>query len=204
MPPKFLYFDLGNVLLLFDHHLMCRQMAEVAGIEAERVWRVIFDEGLEKRFETGEISAREFYDSFCRQTGTRPDYDALAYAASAIFEPNAPMMPVLARLSAVGHRLGLLSNICETHWAYCASGRYEWLPGIFDVLSLSYQIGAMKPNVKIFEVAAQRAGVAPGEIFYTDDIAGHVAGALAAGYDAVQYTTTPALLDELAARGIRV
>ena len=31
--PKFLYFDLGRVLLHFSIERMCRQMADVAGIE---------------------------------------------------------------------------------------------------------------------------------------------------------------------------
>ena len=39
MPPKFIYFDLGNVLLRFDHELACRQMAAVAGTTPELVPR---------------------------------------------------------------------------------------------------------------------------------------------------------------------
>ena len=47
------------------------------------------------------------------------------------------------------------------------------------------------------------AGVAPQDIFFTDDIPGHVEGARRAGFDAVQYTTTPQLVNDLHDRGVR-
>jgi putative hydrolase of the HAD superfamily len=65
--PQFLYFDLGNVLLWFDHHLAARQMAAVAGVAEERVWRLVFEGELEQRYEAGEIGDREFYEIFCRE-----------------------------------------------------------------------------------------------------------------------------------------
>jgi putative hydrolase of the HAD superfamily len=202
-PPEFLYFDLGNVLLYFDHHLACRQMAAVSGVPADRIWDVIFESGLELLYEAGAVGSQEFHERFCRETDSHPDYDALAHAASAIFEVNLPMKALLAHLSAAGHRLGLLSNTNPIHWAYVAGGRYGMIPEVFEQVVLSYEVGAIKPDARIFRHAAELAGAPPERIFYVDDVAGHVAGARAVGIDAVQYTTTPALADELLRRGIR-
>jgi HAD superfamily hydrolase (TIGR01509 family) len=69
--------------------------------------------------------------------------------------------------------------------------------------ALSYRIGACKPDVAIFRRAAELAGQRPQDIFFTDDLAENVAGAKAAGFDAVQYTSTPQLVAELRQRGIR-
>jgi len=203
MPPSLLYFDLGNVLLYFSHEQGCRQMALVAGVEVVRVREALCDADLQARYERGELTSRQFYDVFCQRTGTRPDYDALALAAGAIFSVNVPMKAVVTQLSAAGQRLGLLSNTCDVHWNYLANGRFSTIPELFDVVALSNRIGAVKPEPKIFQAAAELAGVAPGEIFFTDDIPGHVAAARAAGFDAVQYTTTPALVAELRQRGVR-
>ncbi len=202
MQPRFLYFDLGNVLLKFDHHLAARQMGEVAGVPAEKVWEIVFASDLELRYEAGEIGDREFYEIFCRHSETRPDYDALLLAGSAIFTPNVSIFPVVAALDAAGYRLGILSNTCPGHWAYCSDGRYGLVSRSFEVFALSYEIGACKPSAKIFQAAAKLAGVAPEEIFFVDDIARHVEGARAAGFDAVQYTTTPALIADLRKRGV--
>jgi putative hydrolase of the HAD superfamily len=202
MGVKFLYFDLGMVMLTFSVERMCRQMAEVAGVAATQVSQIIFDSDLQQRYERGEITSREFYEAFCRATGTRPDYDRLSFAAADIFEINGSMVPVVAQLRQAGHRLGILSNTCESHWQYCFR-RFRLLGEAFSVFALSYELKAMKPNAAIFLAAARLAGVRPDEIFFCDDIAGHVAGARAAGLDAVQYTSTPDLVGELRKRGIR-
>jgi HAD superfamily hydrolase (TIGR01509 family) len=202
MSVKFLYFDLGMVLLNFSVEQMCRQMAEAAGITPTQVSQIIFDGDLQQRYERGEISSREFYEEFCRASGARPDYDRLASAASEIFELNGSMVPIVAQLRQAGYRLGILSNTCEHHWQHCFR-RFRLLGETFSVFALSYELKAMKPDAAIFLAAARLAGVQPGEIFFCDDIAGHVAGARAAGIDAVQYTTTPELVAELRKRGIR-
>ncbi len=202
MAINFIYFDLGNVLLRFDHRRACRQMAEVAGAPADAVWDVIFETGLNRRYELGEITSREFYDEFCRKIGSRPEFDALALAGSAMFELNVSARAVLGQLAAGGHRVGLLSNTNEMHWNYFTDGRYGMIPDIFDHCVLSFQVHSMKPDRMIFDEAARRAGVPSSEIFYVDDIQMHVEGARAAGFDAVQYTTTSKLVDDLHERGV--
>jgi putative hydrolase of the HAD superfamily len=199
----FIYFDMGNVLLLFDHLLGCSQMSAVSGVPAEQVRSTLFDTGLELRYEAGELSTREFYDAFCEQTGAKPDYQALLRAAGDIFTVNASIIPVVGGLRAAGYRLGLLSNTCEAHWQYIQQYRYSVISEVFDVITLSYEVQAMKPDRKIFIAAAEKAGVPPEEIFFTDDVAGHVAGARAAGFDAEQYTTTPELVRQLRKRGLQ-
>ena len=203
MAVKFLYFDLGNVLLLFDQHKACRQMAEVAGVSEETVRNVIFETDLSRRYELGNVTSRDFYEEFCEKTGTRADYDALCLAGSAMFDVNVTARAVLAGVVAAGFRLGLLSNTNEMHWNYFTDGRYGMIPDAFEVCVLSFQVHAMKPDPAIYEKAAEMAGVEPKEIFYVDDIAGHVEAARAVGFDAVQYTTTPKLVDDLRERGVR-
>ena len=179
--PSFLYFDLGNVLLRFDHQQACRQMGALAGIAAEKVWDTVFASGLELRYEAGEFDDRGFYDIFCSQTGSQPDFEALLLAGSAIFTPNTSIFPVVGALDAADYRLGILSNTCPAHWAYCRAGRYGLIDRAFDVYALSYELGACKPSPKIFEGAARLAGVPSEEIFFVDDIAGHVAGRASRG-----------------------
>lgn len=203
MVPKFIYFDLGNVLLYFDHALSSRQMAAAAGLTESQVREAVFDSGLQWDYEEGKLTSRQFFEEFCRRTNTRPDYEALSYAAGAIFRVNESIKPVLTQLYASGIPLGLLSNTCEMHWDYFASGRYSLIPEVFSAVALSFRIGAMKPEPKIYAAAAELAGVRPEEIFFMDDTAGHVAGARAFGFDAVQYTDTPTLVRDLHERGVR-
>jgi putative hydrolase of the HAD superfamily len=202
MRPKFLYFDLGKVLVDFSVDQMLRQMAAVAGIAPQRVRETIFDGGLMREHECGRLSSREFYEAFCAAAGSRPDFARLSAAAAEIFTLNLPMLPLVAQLRQAGHAMGILSNTCETHWPYCRR-RYRIVAEGFAVHALSYRIGAMKPDAAIFQAAAGLCGHRPEEIFFVDDLPGHVAGARAAGFDAVQFTTAEALSAELRRRGIR-
>ena len=99
-----------------------------------------------------------------------------------------------------GHRLGVLSNTCAAHWNYCLP-RYTLLRK-FEVYALSFEIGAMKPDPTTYRAAADLAGAAPEEIFFTDDRPENVEAALAAGYDAVPFTTAARLADDLRRRGV--
>jgi len=204
MTPQFLFFDVGNVLLFFDHHQACRQIAELVEQDEQRIWDLLFESDFELQYERGEISTDEFYEKFCDSIGKRPSIDAFSLACSAIFRVNPAVHAIAAQLHVMGHRLGLLSNTSEMHWNYFSDGRYDIIPRIFEVAVLSFEVGAIKPDPKIYQAAAERSGVAPGEIFFVDDIAGHVEGAREAGLDAVQYTSPSALVADLRKREIRI
>ncbi len=184
-------------------------MAQVASSEEKRlsaddVWKIVFSGTLEQEYEAGKIATEQFYETFCRETQTRPDFDALSAAASEIFSLNVSMKPVLAALARAHHPLGLLSNTNEIHWRYVSSGRYSLIPEAFDVVALSFELGCVKPEPAIFRRAVELAGVQPEEIFYVDDTPEHVAAAKEIGIDGVVYTSTPLLVQELRARGIRL
>ena len=201
-PPRFLYFDLGKVLIDFSVERLLRQVGAAAGIGAERAHDVLFADGLMTRFECGRTDSRGLYDALCREAGTRLDYDSLLKAATDIFELNSAVLPLVAQLGQTGRPMGILSNTCEIHWEHCFS-HYRIVREEFSVYALSYQIGAVKPDAAIFRAAAELAGHRPENIFFVDDRPEHVAGARGAGFDAVQFTTTAALAGELRKRGVR-
>jgi glucose-1-phosphatase len=199
--PKFVYFDLGKVIVNFDMEQMCRQMAAAVNVDPQRVFSALFDGDLHSRYELGQLSRQEFHESFCRAAGGQADGAALAAAGNEIFELNASIVPVIGQLHAAGFRLGILSNTSEAHWEHCLC-RYRILGELFSVYALSFRIRAAKPSAEMVQAAAALAGVRPQEIFYLDDMPGHIAGAQAVGFDACQYTTTPRLAAELRRRGV--
>jgi putative hydrolase of the HAD superfamily len=202
-PPRFLYFDLGNVLLRFDHRVACRQMAAVAGLAPELVWQVSFQGDLFERYELGDVTSDEYYALFCERTRSAPDRDELLLAASDIFHLNVPTAAIVTQLKLAGQRLGILSNTNEAHWNFVSDGRFRLLTDGWEQFALSFRLGAMKPDPAIYRAAAELADVAPEEVFFVDDRPENVAGALAAGFDAVPFTTAAALAAELHRRGVR-
>jgi FMN phosphatase YigB (HAD superfamily) len=202
MCPQFLYFDLGKVLVDFSVEQMLQKMAEVSDTTPERVREALIAGGLQADFETGRITTRQFYEGFYRQIGTRPAASALLRAGTESFCLNLSLLPVVAHLQEAGCHLGILSNTCESHWEYCFQN-YRIVAESFQAYALSYRIGVTKPNPRIYRAAAEIAGCKPQDIFFTDDISGHVDAARQAGFDAVVYTSTPQLVAELRRRGVR-
>jgi putative hydrolase of the HAD superfamily len=202
MRPKFIYFDLGNVLLRFDRQRQIRQMAEAAGTTPEKAKAAFFKTGIYEASERGELTTEQMFERFCAELGVECNLVRLRHAVNDIFWPNFSMIPVISALWSAGWRLGILSNTCASHWEFASDDRYSYLSNCFEVLALSYEVGVMKPDHRIYEAAAEKAGVAPDEILFTDDLAENVAGAREASFDAVVYSTTAAFVRELRSRGV--
>ena len=201
LPPRFLYFDMGNVLLGFDHEVGCRQMAEAAGVSPEKMRRIVFESDLLERYERGDVDSEQFYEIVSEQVGARPDRDRFAHAAGDIFTFRPEMAAITSQLRFAGWRIGVLSNTNDFHW------RHVWqtyaILRTFHVYALSFELRSLKPEPEIYKLAAEASGCTPQQIFFTDDRPENVAAATAAGYDAVLFRGAQELAADLRARGVR-
>jgi FMN phosphatase YigB (HAD superfamily) len=98
MPPRFIYFDMGNVLFHFSHERQAAQVGQVAGVKAADVFELFYrnyrhQTGLHWAAERGETPPAEFHARFCDATGTRPDRTAFDMASNDIFWPNHSIAP---------------------------------------------------------------------------------------------------------------
>ncbi len=198
----FLYFDLGNVLLRFDHRRACHQLARVTGVSSDRIWDAVFAGGLESAFERGELSREEFAQALADELDCPVgDLAGWEWAVADIFEPMEGMADLVADLHRADLRLGLLSNTNIVHWEF-VSENYPWLVECFERHVLSYRVGTMKPYLAIYEAAERLAGCRPDEIFFVDDRLENVAVARGRGWDAVRFESPEQLRRELTVRGL--
>lgn len=202
--PEFVFFDLGNVLFAFDRDRAFRQMAAVCGATTEAVAEAVLGGGLQADMEAGRIDWPGFHAEFGHRTGTASDPAALALAASDMFTLRADMIPVLASLERIGCPFGILSNTCGIHWDHLRAGGWAPLTGAVSRIILSHEVGAAKPDRRIFAAAEAAAGVPAERIFFTDDLPEHVAGARAAGWDAELFTSACGLIAALHDRGLNL
>jgi len=70
--------------------------------------------------------------------------------------------------------------------------------GVFDALVMSYQVGVRKPMREIFDHAASVAGVPPEACLLVDDLSANCAGAVSAGWRAVEFKDTRAAVAQVA------
>lgn len=92
--------------------------------------------------------------------------------------------------------VGLLSNISSR-----ARLDERFLPGeldrVFDDVVVSGDVGVIKPQPEIYEIACARLGVLPEECVLIDDMPGFCEGARAVGMHAIQFTTNKQALSDL-------
>lgn len=193
-----IFFDLGNVLIFFDHQKMCQQIADYTGLPFAIVQEVMHQYG--DLYERGHIDSLKIYETLCQFSSKKLQFETLMHAVSDIFQPNDPVIAIAMEIKRRGHRLFLLSNTCEAHFDF-ASAHFPFLKH-FDGLVLSYQVGARKPEKAIYEKALTIAGCRNEECFYTDDILPYVESARSLQIDAEQYTTPKELTHHLNTRGI--
>jgi FMN phosphatase YigB (HAD superfamily) len=198
---QFVFFDLGNVILNFSHELTCRQIAELAKVDAGVVRQILFDRELQSRYETGMISSAELHEIFSAETDSNTSLGDFLEAGSDIFDLNVDIAPLITGLSSAGTPIGILSNTCEAHW-HLIQRKYRIVRDCFPINVLSYQEHSMKPDPGIYRSAIEATGLEARQIFFMDDREENVRGARAAGIDAVQFQSANRLISELLFRGI--
>jgi putative hydrolase of the HAD superfamily len=196
---KTVYFDLGNVLFFFSHAKMLGQISRCCGLPKEEVKRLMIDEHLQESYEMGKIDSQGLYRFFRSRSTKQFSLHEFIDALSDIFTPNEALWPTVERLKEEGLRLLLISNTCESHYNRVYS-HYPILR-LFDQKILSFEVGCMKPDSRIFKKALALSECPHSECFYTDDIPEYVSGARKAGLDTELYTDVPSLQRHLINRG---
>ena len=203
--PIAIYFDLGNVLLTFDHLRACSQIAVTCGLTTDRVRACLFEgDGLQLAYERGEVTSKEFCDRFRSHVDAIVADEELLLAGSDMFAQNTAILPIAAHLNSSGYDLGILSNTCEAHWQFVTDGKYDVLELFRGPVVLSYEVRSMKPDPAIYRAAIDAVDCEPAEIFFTDDRPENVEAAREAGMDAVIFSSVEQLASEFSRRGIEI
>jgi glucose-1-phosphatase len=199
--PRFVYFDLGNVLCLFDHEISTRNMAKAFGVEPKLIRSIVYESDLEFRYEIGEVTSEEFVEeiiSALHKSNVRfdasPTSDKVLHAASDMFRPNVSILPCLQAVAESGIPFGILSNTNQAHWEWIARQQYPTLAFPFAPIVLSYEIEQMKPSPAIYQAATNLCGFEPWEIFFIDDRADNIEAANVFGWKTYQYGLAEELL----------
>jgi len=203
---KLFTFDLGNVILPFEHRQIADKLYDRAGkkegFTADDIFAYLFepDSGSINDYEEGLISSYEFYldlrDRFRLQMG----FDEFAAIWNNIFWENSEVNEVIVYLKARGFPLFLLSNTNELHFTHVIE-RYP-IVHLMDEWILSFEVGAKKPKRRIYDAIFEKMDVRKEEVFYIDDVEEYVEGARAMGMKGLVFREAADLWKALQAEGL--
>jgi putative hydrolase of the HAD superfamily len=189
-----LLLDFGGVLTtnVFDSF---RDFCVAEGLEPDAVKRLFRDQPrareLVRSLETGDLSEDEFGERF----GELLEIEDRTLLVDRMFDglrEDERMINAVRRARTQGIRTGLVSNSM-------GAGRYDRaaFPELFDGVVISGEVGIHKPQPEIFMLGAERAGVAPEDCVFVDDLRENCAGAEAVGMTAVLHRGPDTTLPEL-------
>lgn len=203
--PLGVVFDIGGVLLSFDHMKACKAIGARCAMSAEEVYERVFTSGLEASYDRG-MPTGEFYGEVSKRLAIKAPFDVppdeFGLLWSDIFEENPGIEEVVRTLSGMV-RLFILSNTNPLHYEF-AAGRFPFLNDCFEAAFLSYEIGEGKPSPVIYRTVVEKTGLKPEELFYIDDREEHVEAAKALGIRSLRFTSIEALKERLKGLGLGV
>ncbi|MCM8796917.1 MAG: HAD family phosphatase [Candidatus Omnitrophica bacterium] len=201
---KGIIFDLGNVLIDFDHRIAAERISCFSDKNAEDIYNLFFDSALTATFEKGKISPQDFFLSLKQMLNLNIDYQTFLPIWNEIFfltQKNQAVYQLAKGLKSRYHT-ALLSNINKLHFEYLKDKFTVF--DAFHRLFTSYELGYRKPEPEIYEKALGLLGLAPEECFYTDDRQELVEAALKMGINAFVFSNVAKLKESLAETGINV
>ena len=192
---KAVIFDFGNVICGFEYDLFLERLRRWSALPVETLREKIFGSGAHRRFERGDIDTTAFHRFVESATGAKIPEEAFAEAFIDIFTPLEEVCSIIRELKGKT-RLGLLSNTNELHFARCI--RPIPVFPLFDSITLSYEVGALKPEEAIYHDALKKLSFSSCECVFIDDIPAYVEGAKAIGMQGIRFETPEQLRADLA------
>lgn len=192
-------FDFGNVICSFDVEIFLAKLHERSGVGVETLRDRVYGSGLHSRYERGVISSKEFHREVVSRIGADVPVEELAEQFSDIFTPLESTHALIRALKGK-YRLGLLSNTNE--WHFLRRIREEPVFPLFDAVTLSFEVGALKPEPEIYRDALRKLSLPPEACVFIDDIGRYAEGAAALGIRGIRYTGHAELLRELSGLGV--
>jgi glucose-1-phosphatase len=199
---KVLLFDLGRVLVDFDHLRAAQRIAAFCSKTPDQIYDLFFESGVTAAFEAGKITPEDFYLQVKQMLDLKLSYGSFEPIWNDIFFLSAKNRSVfsLANSLRTHYKTALLSNINILHYEYLKKNFPIF--GAFDRIFLSFQLGLIKPDKKIYNLVIQELGVSPEEIFYTDDRPELVESAKSLGISGCVFTNFGQLISDLQSSGI--
>lgn len=192
---KAILFDYDGVMTAgVEDGIPSRRLAKELGITYEKASEWIMNAWDE--YSTGRATEEETWNTIESQYGQPigPSQRDIWYTWEEL-TPLPEMVDLVKQVKAAGYKVGIVSNVFQqTADIIRAGGGYDG----FDFVVLSYEVGARKPEAKIYEEALSHLeGLAPDEVLFLDDRERGTLGAEALGIQTIHVTNHAEAINEV-------
>lgn len=172
------------VMIDFDLNILFDRISRMTSIPVEKVWEERNRDIVS--VETGRMSSQDYFKKKARAWSLDWDYNQWLSAWAEIYWTNEKGRSLFLSLKKQGYPVCIVSNLAEFNKLALELKN----PGFFEASTrnfLSYELGLLKPDLKIYQAVCRALGVQPEQCTFIDDLAENIAGAQAAGMKAVHF-----------------
>jgi putative hydrolase of the HAD superfamily len=203
---KLFVFDLGNVILPFEHRQIAVKLHEKSvdkqAYTPQDLFDAMFDfeNGMVNPYEEGLMSSVEFFSELKHRFQLEMNLEDFKDIWNPIFRDDPEVNRAILYLREKGYPLFLLSNTNELHFSYIIE-KYP-IVHVLDEWLLSFEVGAKKPKRRMFDAIFEKIDIRPSEVLYIDDIAHYVEAAQQLGINGIVFKHADQLWEFIRKNGI--
>ena len=194
MSIKAVFFDLGGVIVRTEFQAPRQLLADRLGMEYEDLNKIVFDSESGLKASMGEISSEDHWASVIKRL-KRPTSELVAirdeFFAGDIVDRT--LVEYIRSLRG-NYKTGLISNAWGDLRDFIAREKFD---DAFDKMIISAEVGAMKPEAKIFQIALEQFGVSPNEAVFVDDFLINIEGCEKVGMKGIHFKDPESALKQL-------
>jgi glucose-1-phosphatase len=194
MPFQAVFFDLGGVIVRTEYEAPRQHLAERLGMEYEDLTRAVFDSETARKASIGLITEQEHWSAVMQRLG-RPAADVESLRSEFFGGDTVDLGLVeFIRGLRLRFRTGLISNAWDGLRPYILGQKFD---DAFDFMLISAEVGVMKPETRIFQLALEHAGVSANEAVFVDDMPENVESARTLGMSAILFRDRDTTITQL-------
>ena len=194
MSIKAVFFDLGGVIVRTEFQAPRQQLAERLGMEYEDLSKIVFDSESGVRASMGEITSVDHW-ALVLQRLRRPASE-LALIRDEFFAGDIVDRTLVDYIRSLrgNYKTGLISNAWSDLRDFVVREKFD---DAFDKMIISAEVGAVKPEPKIFQIALEQFGVKPKEAVFVDDFYVNIEGCEKVGIKGIHFKDAESTLKQL-------
>ncbi|MCH8142843.1 MAG: HAD family phosphatase [Gammaproteobacteria bacterium] len=188
-------FDLGGVVFRYDPQTRLQQFAAFTGETAETVRKRLIDSGYSQSCDLGRFKGERAYREGLHMLGHRMTMEHFRNIWISVFEPNEEVVALVRRLKTHA-AIALMTNNSDL----VKDGLEAAYPEVLELFRprlYSSDLGVMKPDPRLYQIALNLMNSEPAETLFIDDAAKHIAGAQTLGLVTHHFRSAEILEKEL-------
>ena len=176
-------FDLGKVLVDFDYSIAAKKVAARSEKTPQDLHAFLGSSPLLVEYESGRLTREQFYTAIKEAIGLGSDLDEFGGYFADIFAEMPGTIALHAELRQCGYKTFIFSNTNDLAIEHVRRN-FPFFKN-FDDYILSYEVGAMKPQPKIYEAMEAMTGKRGADLIYIDDRPENIEAGAARGWRAI-------------------